>query len=284
MSEILLTDSNVSDSQEVLETAPVEAESTESQNESSVWDEDYDVNAGKPPVDRGSDKSDETPVLEDKPVENNNEYQTEGLGTLDKPLVVKVKGKIYDLTDMDQIRGLVEKGFIATQKLQEVAEMKRELEKQQNPDMTDADIEQKEVNDELESVAQEILNGSNADEMREIIGGMPQTSIDEFKNSPKMLKGLQHDVQSGFAMAIMPKVNHMMNIDGMSFIEAYMAAGKEYHDNDATNSVKAEQKQNNMELLVSGKSGGSAVMDSKPLDVWDMSDEDYRALNGTIRH
>jgi len=281
--EETLNDSLVSVDQEVSNTEPAntepEIQETDNSKTKDPWNEDFNVEENMPEVEGQEEVSEDTEPADEKPADM-PEYITEGLGELDNPLVVKVKGKVYDLKNLDQIRDLVERGFVSTQKMQELAELKRELLSKENPELTNDELDEtvnsQEVNKEIERISTEILNSNMADDFRGVLSSIPEADVDMFRNDPRMLDGLRHDVQSGLAGKIMPKVERLMVVDGMSFQEAYVEAGKAVNDSN-------NRAQTNMDRLSSGGSGSSAVIEAKQKDIWSMSDSEFRALSDTVR-
>ncbi len=265
------------------ETTVIEPEATNDQSESEV------VNTGDQNVsdvwqEDGFDNTETMEVQSDKPTdevptetvdENTLEYVTEGLSPLDSPLVVKRHGKLYDLTDMNQIRDLVERGLDSTVKNQELADMRRELQKERNPDVSEQELDNLGVTGEVEGISQEILNSSYADSFKGVVNGLPENTLDELKSNPNMLRGLSQDVKSGLAQKIMPNVNRYMDVDGMSFKEAYMKSGQE-----------VMSKQNNvsksMNKLISEPKTSNNI-EVKEKSIWDIEDSEFRSLMDTQR-
>ncbi len=237
-----------------------------------VWDENFSVEDGEPT----QEVQETEPVKEPATIEDAHEYITEGLGDLDKPLVVKVKGKVYDLKSMDQIRDLVEKGFMATQKTQQLAELKRELMKEQNPDITNEDMALQETEDAVERISQEILNSDIAEDFKGVISSIPTSDREQFRQDPNLLGMLQVDVKNGLTKKIMPSVERYMALENMSFREAYGLSAKNYYDS-------MQMKDNRVKTLTSVPDNTSSVTKTEKQDIWDMSDKEYRSLMSTER-
>ena len=233
-----------------------------------VWAEDFDT-SGEVPTE--AKESEDEPVVDDV----QPEYRTEGLGDLDAPLVVKRKGKLYDLTNLDEIRNLVEKGLDSTIKNQELADLRRELAKEQNPDITDEELSNVDTVNEIESIAQEISSSSYVDDFKSIVETLPNSVVDQLRSDPKMLRGFSVDMKSGFAQKIMPIADRYMNIDGLSFQEAYMKAGSEVMD-------KQDVKSDRITKLTS-QPGTVDNVQVKQKDVWSMSDDEYKSLMSSER-
>ena len=251
---------------ETVDTVEPSAEDTGVQVD--VWDEKFDV------TDMPKEEVQETEPVKEV-TEELSEYKVSGLGALDKPLVIKRKGKLYDMTDLDQIRNLVEKGLDSTVKNQELADMRRELLKEQNPDISEQELKQVDTNNEVERVAQNIMNSSYAEAFQGVVGSLPDSVTEQLRGDPRMLQGLSVDVESGLAMKIMPQVDRLMNVDGMSFKEAYMIAGKSVMD-------KQEVRTGKLDKLVSQPTTQNNVV-AETKDIWSMSDSEFQGLMDTER-
>ena len=248
----------------------------ETNDNSGVWDEEFDVNDGEPSEE--SVESDE-PNKEPENTDSEPEYITAGLGDLEKPIVIKYKGKKFDITSKDQIRDLMERGMGATQKLQELAEMRKELALKDNPELTDEQLQESETNESVERISQEILDSDIADDFKQVLSVLPEQELGKFRTNPKMLQALQHDVASGLAQQLMPEVEKRMALENMSFDEAYMAVGIELMESNGNGQVR----DNKARKLGSIPSATTSIMESKPKDIWDLDDKEYKSLMDTER-
>ncbi len=261
---------------ETVEAVEPSAENDGVQND--PWDEDFDTTEIPREETTEVVEPNEETVTNEQP-----EYITKGLGDLAEPIVVKVNGKIYDIKDKDQIRDLMERGFNATQKLQELAQSKRELLKEKNPDITEQELDSVDVNNEVEQISSEILNSPNVEEFKNVFAAMPEEALNQFRSNPGMLRGLKVDIDSGFVGHIMPSIQRYMDIDGMGFQEAYMTAGQEYHEGKNQRQQKENKVNANRELLSNAPSNSSAVASSESKDIWEISDSDYKSLMNNVR-
>ena len=190
------------------------------------------------------------------------------LGTdkkLDDPMIIKVDGQVYELDSIDEIRNLVERGTGVTKKFQQLAEDRKALEKQleelgQTPNVETVD----DTADEVESIAQAILDSDYADNFTLDMKALDDGTKQLLGSNPEMLKGLSIDYESGLAQKIMPQVHKFMNVDGLSFEDAYVKAGRSYQSNTErqtqakpkANMLKAEPK---VGSKVSGELGRAAI-------------------------
>ncbi len=262
--EDTMIDSESTGEQEVVTTEPTV---DNSENQGDVWAEEFDVN----------DEPKEEVVKATEPVEESTEaeYVTEGLGDLDKPIVIKYKGKTFDIANMDQIRDLMERGMGATQKLQELAEMRKELHKEQNPDMTEQELSNIDTSVEVESIAQKIANSKYVDAFKGIVETLPDDVTDKLRSDPRMLEGLRVDTESGLAQKIIPLAERYMAIEGLSFMEAYIKGGNEVNQSAKSRSQSIDK------LTAVPKSTGNVEVKQK--DVWDISDSEFRSLMDSER-
>ncbi len=234
-----------------------------------AWDEDFDTT--ELPTEEPQEEAQAEP--QEKAVDLN--YVTEGLSPLDNPLVVKRKGKLYDLTDMDQIRNLVEKGLDSTIKNQELAELRRELELTKNPDITEQELSQLDTSAEVEHIAEKIASSNYVEDFKTFIDILPGVVTDQLRGDPQMLEGLRQDVESGLAGKILPGMQRLMDVDNLTFKEAYMKSGSEV--------MKSKQSRSQaIDKLTAAPTRGS-IPEVKSKDIWDLDDSEYRALMDTER-
>ena len=269
MEESNLTDSTDVTPQETVEV--VEPVSTDEESQTNYWDESYDT------TELPKETADETVVepKEDIVAIDQPEYITEGLGDLAEPIVVKVNGKIYDIKDKDKIRDLMERGFNATQKLQELAELRRELELSKNPDITEQELSQLDTSAEVEQIAEKIASSNYVEDFKMFIDVLPNATTDQLRGDPQMLEGLRQDVESGLAGKILPGMQRYMDVDNMTFKEAYMKSGSEV--------MKSKQSRSQaIDKLTAAPTRGS-IPEVKSKDIWDLDDSEYRALMDTER-
>jgi len=261
--------SEPAEQQEVHDTEPAAAEENQTHD---YWSEDFDKTDA--PADAPVEEV-ETTEPSEEPADERPEYITKGLGSLDRPVVLKRKGKLYDISDLDQLRDLAERGLDATSKLQEVAELKKELLKAQNPDVSEQELQNINVETEVETIAQSIVNSPIAEDFKSVITELPEEVVNTLRSDPQMLKGLKLDVESGLAQKVMPSVRRYMDIEGLDFRSAYLKAGSEVvesakrRDTAVTQLTSAPTKTGNVEV--------------KEKDIWDIDDNEFRALMASER-
>ncbi len=265
-------ESNQAEPQEATEVVEPAA-NAEDQSVQDVWAEDFDMNDDNNTAEQPQKEVADTEPSEEPAVEL--EYKTEGLGDLDAPLVVKRKGKLYDLTDMDQIRNLVEKGLDSTIKNQELADMRRELEKERNPDITDKELNTLDTNAEIETIAEKIASSDYADAFKGIVSVLPSNTVDQLRSDPRMLEGLRVDTESGLAAKIMPLAEKYMAIEGLDFMEAYIKGGNEINKSAQSRSQSIDK------LTAVPKTHNNVEVKQK--DIWEMTDSEYNALMSSER-
>jgi len=156
---------------------------------------------------------------------------------LDNPIIIKVKGKTYEVDSINELKNLAELGTSSTQKFQAIAEHRKTIDFMTDNGITKDDldmiinhrgVEPVIRNDDsvaAEDVANEILNSPGAETFQEVAGMLPDDVKQEMASNAQMMAGFNHDVQSGLAQQIMPMAERFMNINGLSFMEAYVKAG-----------------------------------------------------------
>jgi len=175
---------------------------------------------------------------------------------LDKPLVIKVKGRIYKVDSVNELKNLAELGTNGVQKFQAIAEHRKTLDFMSDNGITMEHLQslitdsgnEPVMRDEsvsaAEDVATEIMNSPNAQSFIEVANMLPNDVKQEMASNPQMMRGFNDDVASGLAQKIMPMVDRYMNVGGMSFMQAYVRAGNEAM---SSGSIKQQpQQQNNV--------------------------------------
>jgi hypothetical protein len=206
---------------------------------------------------------------------------------LDKPILLKVKGKVIEIDSLQDIRDLAERGTAATSKFQEMAEQRKFLERLEsmgiNPDNIDQVISgevapqpvENTINQEAEAVAQEILASPHADSIKGALSLLPGNQAQEFATNPQFLKGLKSDYESGVAQQIMPLVEKYVLVKGMPFLEAYAKAGQE---------MLSGSRQEKAKTLTAKPTVGTSVKKQEPTDIWSMDDETFRRAMANVRN
>ena len=303
----------LTDGQQPMSEQPVDDTATQGGSEEGaaavdVWDEDFDIDGVESDRDghaagsesQGDEPAETEPVGEESDrelLEKLYREQLEGDVEYDRPLVIKYKGKYLDIRDAKELKDLAEKGVMATQKASELAEYKRMLEGIDPDDIElirraragDVDaanaLLQKgpapepmpESFSEAERIAQEILSAPYAEQFREAVNLVPESQRKMFVESPALLAGLKADFENGTAQKLMPKVERNMAVQGMDFISAYRQAAMEVIG-------KSEERESKAKQLSSAPSVGQSVIGEPPQrDIWDMSKEEFEALESRMR-
>ncbi len=244
-------------STEPTETADAAGDSTEVVDTTSADVDDMSVEEfaefEEKAFDKGSDSdedSDETVATESTTEELDELYKSQMTDTdakLDKPIVIKVAGKVYKVDSVAELKNLAELGTNATKKYQSIAKHRNTLDYMEDNGISQEDLDYlvqsrgvaPVVRDEsvnaVEDIANEILNGSGADAFKEIAAQLPDDVKQAMSNNPQMLAGFNYDVQQGIAGSIMPAVNRYMNVNGMSHQQAYMRARNEHLSQNQSN-------------------------------------------------
>ena len=202
--------------------------------------------------------SEEEPAKADNPEsDNNNNNNADDLNAryklqaddadakLDKPILLKVNGKVFEVDSVNDLKNLAQLGTNSTKKHQQLAENKRELDFMADNNLTIDDLHSlvqnatgqtpvtrtAEMNDmhSVESIATEIENGPNADAFREVASMLPSNIKTQMRSNPGMMKGFSEDVNSGLAQRVMPGVEKLMILKQMDFMTAYASEVQRLH-------------------------------------------------------
>jgi len=214
-----------------------------------------------------------------------------------EPVIIKVNGTVTEIKDPGDIRSLIEKGLSYTQKTQELAKYRDTLSVLNEVGINDAetlrqvlrgealvdanaidntgsnmvqeniDPREKEVN----QVAEQILSSPKANEMKSIIGSLPDSAKSILQSDARVLAGLYKDVESGFAQKVIPLVNKYMTVNDMGFIEAYIQAGNDISGNSVVGS-KAKRKALESEPRGRGVAKAKSYTED---DIFNMSEEEF---------
>ena len=294
MSEAIVTDTPVdsgnTESQDVSQDVVNDAVDTQG---TDVWEqEDFNMNEPSEPVD--------SKVEETVEVDWNSKYKEQresGDSKLDKPILIKVKGKVMEIDNLQDIADLAERGTSATQKFQEMAEQRKMLDGITSEDIQllrqardgDVDAMNQLVNKQnvspeevqkqdavyqSEQLATEIISSDYAEQFKEAISLFPESERYNVATNPRFMQGLKNDFDSGTAQKLMPSVQRYMTVNGMEFLEAYARAGKEVLGD--TRSKKAEK-------LSSTPSMSSSVHREEPVDAWEMDSDQFSRIMGSVR-
>ena len=206
---------------------------------------------------------------------------------LAQPVLIKINGNVHKVESVKELKALAEKGVSYTQKTQTLAKEKREAEFLRDNNITREDlnaliasrgqapVEVDVAAQEVDELAQGILSGSHADAFKETASMLPQDVQSEMTTNPQLLQGFYDDVSTGLAQKIMPKVERLMAVNGMSFMQAYVTAGdllqgQNKQVNDSATKLRSQPKSNTTEL------------ESGSPDVWAMDDSEFEKYYATV--
>jgi len=272
------TSTEVDSSRAVSETNGPQAEADAGQV--SVWDIDDDVvdtDGGSEVVEVNAkpDTVDEAKVWTDDDYRLQNE--DEG-ATFDKPMLVKLKGKVVEVSNINEMRNLVERGLGASKKYMDMAEDRKTIQF-----MTDNNIsmdtltqivngrgeEVVESESDVDRVAYEIQNSDYVDDFRSIASMLPSDVQDMVSSDAGALAGLRNDIVNGkLTVDSMDKIDRLVAINGMDFKSAYQKVTNEPIDN--SRDERAEQSRNTLQNQP--KNTQTKTAPAQPKSVWDMDD------------
>jgi hypothetical protein len=173
---------------------------------------------------------------------------------LDKPIIVKVKGEVFDINDLNEARTLIEKGIDYTFKTQALAQERKlaEVANQyginsaedmanllqsiqaqpteptqvsQVSDTTTVSTDTDTVSTEAEAIAQKIIQEGKAEVFRDTVTQLPPEAQMLLQQDARVLNGFYEDVKQGIASKILPLAKRYMAINGEGFLDAYKRAG-----------------------------------------------------------
>jgi hypothetical protein len=219
--------------------------------------------------------------------------QLDSEAKLDKPVLIKYKGKVIDVNDANELRDLAERGIAATYKLQEAAEIRKQYEGITPEDIEllkrfkagdtsvvdELAVERPTVDtttEEVNSIASEILSAPYAEQFKSFVEVLPPMDKQQLSSNPRLLNGLKIDFESGTAQKLMPLVERYVSVNGMDFISAYTKAGKEVLSKDSA-------RKKTMEQLSATPKPNTSVNTTPPTDVWSLDSETFRKLGNQIR-
>ena len=207
---------------------------------------------------------------------------------LAKPVLIKINGNVHKVDSVKELKALAEKGVSYTQKTQQLADERREAEFLRDNNITREDLDMliasrgqepvevkdNEANEQVESLANEILSGTHADAFKSTASMLPKEIQSEMTKDPQLLQGFYDDVEAGLAQKIMPQVERLMAVDGMSFQQAYVTAGKQLETHKQPNGSAAK-------LRSQPKSNTTELQTGSP-DVWAMDDEEFEKYYANV--
>jgi len=197
---------------------------------------------------------------------------------LDKPILIKINGKVTKIDNINDLKNLSERGLSATQKMQGIAEERKRLQFLDDNGITEDDlnsllagkgisepITQDETAVQVEEVAQTILDSDYASDFKSTADMLPEDIRAEMGKNPKLLNDFYGDIQSGLAQQILPTLAEVMNIKNVSFFEAYGMVGDRLAKDDSGIELKKQ-------TLRSQPKPNSQSLDSNNVDIWSMDD------------
>ena len=272
-----------------------------------VWDENYKLD-GELPIDGEPNKetTEQVETLDEQQSEQVDwearykEQLQSGDKELDKPLLLKFKGKVLEINTVDDLRDLAERGLGSTAKFQEMAEQRKLIQKLESAGISEEDIDllrrarlgdteatqillAKEAGNppvddtviEAENIAQEILTSDYADKFKDTLSLIPEGQRQQYAYDTRFMKGLKTDFDNGVAQKLIPMVEKYVMVKGMDFLEAYAKAGQEVFGN---------QRQEKAKSLTAKPTVGSSVTKQEPTDIWAMDDETFRRAMSNVRN
>ncbi len=244
----------------------------------------------------------------DEPIEDTKEakdadYVTNGLGELETAVVLKRKGKLFDIKSIDELRNLAEKGLDSTIKNQEISGHRDVIDTIEANGISMDDInllaniksgsfdalqqlqsayganDNAEVQDmtttstesRIEAIAQTVMSSNYADDFKSVVSIIDSGTMEKFRKSPEALEMLRQDVESGRAKSFLPDVERAMAVDGLTFVQAYKKIG------DARSASNTQRKEKAKSLGSAPRAAGSNTA-PKPSGAWEMSSDDFNRL------
>jgi hypothetical protein len=271
-----------------------EASQDNSEQQVDVWSEDFDVTTQPTAEVNPQDKPADDEVNKDVNLEDLYKQQLASQDAkLDKPILVKYKGKVVDIDDINELRDMAERSIAATVKLQEAAELRKQYE-----GITQEDIEllrrfkdgdTSVINElavdrapenqisEVDTIATEILSAPYAEQFKGFVDILNPADRKLLASNPRVLGGLKVDFENGTATKLMPLVERKMAINGMDFLTAYKEAGREVMEHGDTRKQSVEQ-------LTATPAPTTSVKQQPKQDVWSMDSSTFKKLfNKDIR-
>ncbi len=255
----------LTESVEVDETELVESTDAEVNKIDELSDEEFTEQFENDTLEN-PDEIVEEELGENEP-KNLDDLYRDNLGTdkkLDEPMVIKVDGHIYEIDSLDEIRNLMERGSSATRKFQKLSEDRKALEKQLEELGQTPEVKVDTVQEEVDSISDDILNSSYADVFTEQLRTMPDEVRQLLGTEPDILRELSIDYERGFGEKVMPEARRLMALKGIDFLPAYTEAGKALH-NKQTKITQAKSKTEMLEAQpkaqgkIDGELGTTAI-------------------------
>ena len=249
----------------------------------SAWDEDFDMDAPVP----SEDAPQETDKIVAEPIDLDGLYTSQmedKESALDKPILIKLNGKVTEITNINDMKDLMERGLGSTKKYQEMAEDRKVIEFMNNNGISMETLNQLVTSDgsvpiesnnsqqdmQVQQVVDKISNSAYVEEFKSGVSFLPDNVKDTIGNSPELLDGLYGDFESGLAQKVLPIVERTMAIKGLDFITAYVQAAQSLEGG----SKPIEKKVNPLTAEPRGNTLGVKAEPQK--DIWSMSSDDFK--------
>ncbi len=251
---------------------------------SDVWDEDFNMD-GEAPVE---DAPEAAKKVVDEPIDLDGLYsaQMDSVdAVLDKPVLIKLNGKVTEITNINDMKDLMERGLGATKKYQEMSEDRKVIEFMNNNGISMETLNQLITSDgsvpiesnnnsqqdtQIQAVVDKISSSAYVDDFKNGVSFLPDSVKDTIGNSPELLNGLYGDFESGLAQQVLPIVERTMAIKGLDFVSAYTQAVQSLEGG----SKPIEKKVNPLTAEPRGNTLG--VKAEPKQDVWAMSSDDFK--------
>ncbi len=266
-------------------TPTVEAASTESIDAGSdVWSEDFDMDGDAPT----EDAPEAAKEVVDEPIDLDGLYsaQMEDKNSkLDKPVLMKLNGKVVEIDNINDMKDLMERGLGATKKYQEMSEDRKVIEFMNNNGISMETLNQLIKSDgsvpiesnqnsqqdmQVQVVVDKISNSAYVDDFKNGVAFLPDNVKGFISDSPELLDGLAGDFESGLAQKVLPIVEKTMAIKGLEFIDAYTQAVQSLN----AGSKPTEKKINPLSAEPRGNILGVKAEPAK--SVWDMDSTEFK--------
>lgn len=214
---------------------------------------------GEVETDVSTEESTDTKTDTDTEEEDLDSLYAKQLGNkeakLSEPILIKINGRTHKVDSVDELRNLAERGLNHTQKMQQLARERKELQEMygSNRDVEDTSVTPESY--EVDRIAEDILSSNYADAFRESIAYLPETVKSELATSATLLSGLFEDVRDGIATPnVMREVDRLMAINGLPFNIAYVTAINGSNkakgaDSSARQMIKSQPKPNTAKVV-----------------------------------
>jgi len=294
----MMENNNMDSTENVIDTATTEPTITESTESTEVvdgqkggsienvdvWSEDFNMD-GEAPSEDGAQAVEK---IVEAPIDLDGLYAAQmdsNDAVLDKPVLMKLNGKVVEIDNVNDMKDLMERGLSATKKFQEMAEDRKTIEFLDNNGLTMEDLSQliqsrgekpietsqnTQQDMQVQQVVDKISNSAYVEDFKSGVAFLPDNIKETIGNSPELLDGLYGDFESGLAQKVMPIVERTMAIKGLDFITAYRQAAE-----SVMGGSKPTPKRINP--LTAEPRGNTLGVKAEPKqDVWSMSSDDFK--------